>query len=96
MAAAAARKSARRTRENENDHMVDWAAPAVWSTVVGPMPPRGAAIPPDFVAAKLTRASADDPNIARGAPKAQIDEEQPSYKREPIDIPRFLNRQNNQ
>jgi cell division protein FtsZ len=35
-------------------------------------------------------------NIARGAPKAQIDEEQPSYKREPIDIPRFLNRQNNQ
>jgi len=35
-------------------------------------------------------------NIARGAPKAQIDEEEPSYKREPIDIPRFLNRQNNQ
>jgi cell division protein FtsZ len=35
-------------------------------------------------------------NIARGAPKAQIDEEEPSYKRDPIDIPRFLNRQNNQ
>jgi len=35
-------------------------------------------------------------NIARGAPKAQIEDEQPSYKREPIDIPRFLNRQNNQ
>jgi len=35
-------------------------------------------------------------NIARGAPKAQIDEEVPGYKREPIDIPRFLNRQNNQ
>jgi cell division protein FtsZ len=35
-------------------------------------------------------------NIARGASKAQIDEEEPSYKREPIDIPRFLNRQNNQ
>jgi len=37
-------------------------------------------------------------NIARGAPKAQIDEEeaQPGFKREPIDIPRFLNRQNNQ
>ena len=35
-------------------------------------------------------------NIARGAPKAQIDEEEPGYKREPIDIPRFLNRQNNQ
>jgi cell division protein FtsZ len=35
-------------------------------------------------------------NIARGAPKAQIDEEESGYKREPIDIPRFLNRQNNQ
>lgn len=37
-------------------------------------------------------------NIARGAPKAQIDEDeaQPGFKREPIDIPRFLNRQNNQ
>jgi len=35
-------------------------------------------------------------NIARGAPKAQLEEEEPSYKREPIDIPRFLNRQNNQ
>jgi len=35
-------------------------------------------------------------NIARGAPKAQIDEEEPDYKRDPIDIPRFLNRQNNQ
>ena len=37
-------------------------------------------------------------NIARGASKAQIDEEEaePGFKREPIDIPRFLNRQNNQ
>ena len=35
-------------------------------------------------------------NIARGAPKAQIDEDEADYKREPIDIPRFLNRQNNQ
>ena len=37
-------------------------------------------------------------NIARGAPKAQIDEEDsaPGFRREPIDIPRFLNRQNNQ
>ncbi|HVU30136.1 MAG TPA: cell division protein FtsZ [Sphingomicrobium sp.] len=35
-------------------------------------------------------------NIARGASKAQIDEEETSYRREPIDIPRFLNRQNNQ
>jgi cell division protein FtsZ len=38
-------------------------------------------------------------SIARGAPRAQIDQEQPSsggFSREPIDIPRFLNRQNNQ
>ena len=39
-------------------------------------------------------------NIARGAPKAQLDEQdeepQPGFKRDPIDIPRFLNRQNNQ
>ena len=35
-------------------------------------------------------------NIARGAPKAQIEDEEPDYKRDPIDIPRFLNRQNNQ
>ena len=38
-------------------------------------------------------------NIARGAPKAQIDEEdtaEPGFRRDPIDIPRFLNRQNNQ
>ena len=37
-------------------------------------------------------------NIARGAPKAQLDDDQPStsFSREPIDIPRFLNRQNNQ
>ncbi|HEX6071742.1 MAG TPA: cell division protein FtsZ [Sphingomicrobium sp.] len=33
-------------------------------------------------------------NIARGAPKAQIDEDETGYQ--PIDIPRFLNRQNNQ
>jgi cell division protein FtsZ len=35
-------------------------------------------------------------NIARGAPKAQIDDDESAYKSEPIDIPRFLNRQNNQ
>ena len=35
-------------------------------------------------------------NIARGAPKAQIEGEEPGFSREPIDIPRFLNRQNNQ
>jgi cell division protein FtsZ len=37
-------------------------------------------------------------NIARGAAQAQVsdDDSAPSYRREPIDIPRFLNRQNNQ
>ena len=37
-------------------------------------------------------------NIARGAAQAQVsdDESTPSYRRDPIDIPRFLNRQNNQ
>ena len=37
-------------------------------------------------------------NIARGAAKAQVDDDEPapSFRREPIDIPRFLNRQNNQ
>jgi len=36
-------------------------------------------------------------NIARGAAQAKADEEpMPSFRREPLDIPRFLNRQNNQ
>jgi cell division protein FtsZ len=36
-------------------------------------------------------------NIARGAAQAKgDDEEAPDFRREPIDIPRFLNRQNNQ
>jgi cell division protein FtsZ len=35
-------------------------------------------------------------NIARGASKAQIDEDESGYQSDPIDIPRFLNRQNNQ
>ena len=37
-------------------------------------------------------------NIARGAAKAQVDEEDTgtSSTRDPLDIPRFLNRQNNQ
>jgi len=38
-------------------------------------------------------------NIARGAAKAQVDEEEGSHvrpARDPLDIPRFLNRQNNQ
>jgi cell division protein FtsZ len=37
-------------------------------------------------------------NIARGAAKAQVEEEGPRMRpaRDPLDIPRFLNRQNNQ
>ena len=35
-------------------------------------------------------------NIARGASKAQIEDEEVNRLHEPIDIPRFLNRQNNQ
>jgi cell division protein FtsZ len=36
-------------------------------------------------------------NIARGAAKAQVDDEEPARAtRDPLDIPRFLNRQNNQ
>ena len=37
-------------------------------------------------------------NIARGAPRPRStrSEAAPDFRREPIDIPRFLNRQNNQ
>ncbi len=35
-------------------------------------------------------------NIARGAAQAEGTDEAPSFRREPLDIPRFLNRQNNQ
>jgi cell division protein FtsZ len=36
-------------------------------------------------------------NIARGAAQAKVDDEPtPGFRREPLDIPRFLNRQNNQ
>jgi cell division protein FtsZ len=36
-------------------------------------------------------------NIARGAAQAKVEDEAvPSFRREPLDIPRFLNRQNNQ
>jgi len=37
-------------------------------------------------------------NIARGAAKAQVEEEQPTVRngRDQVELPRFLNRQNNQ
>ena len=34
-------------------------------------------------------------SLARGAAKAQVNEEDPQQPRDPLDIPRFLNRQNN-
>ena len=68
LAAATARKTGRRARENENLTLVDWAAPAVWSTVVGPLPPRGTTVPLELVAAKLVRAAANDPGIGLRVP----------------------------
>jgi cell division protein FtsZ len=35
-------------------------------------------------------------SIARGAAKAQVDEDRPSERRDSNDLPGFLNRQNNQ
>ena len=36
-------------------------------------------------------------NIARGAAQAESEDgDAPTFRREPLDIPRFLNRQNNQ
>jgi cell division protein FtsZ len=56
-------------------------------------PPEAAAEPKRESGTLFERMS----NIARGAPKAQIDEGDSSadYRADPIDIPRFLNRQNN-
>lgn len=65
LAAAVARRTARRALDGK---LVDWATPAVWSTVVGPMPPRGTAIPLELVAAKLTRRAVDDLGIGLDAP----------------------------
>jgi hypothetical protein len=72
LAAAAARKTARRARESGTSTLIDWAAPAVWSTVVGPKPPRSANIPSQLITAKLTRAAADDPGIGLGPPENDV------------------------
>jgi tetratricopeptide (TPR) repeat protein len=72
LAAATARKTARRARESGTSTLVDWAAPAVWSTVVGPKPPRSADIPSQLIATKLTRAAADDPGVGLGPPEGDI------------------------
>ncbi len=72
LAAAVARKTARRAREGGTSSLIDWAAPAVWSTVVGPTPPRANDIPPELIAVKLTRVAADDPGIALGPPDNDV------------------------
>ena len=72
LAAATARKTARRARESGTSSLVDWAAPAVWSTVVGPKPPRSADIPPQLIASKLTRLGADDPGVGLGPPDNDV------------------------
>ncbi|MGK7057854.1 hypothetical protein AB4853_15430 [Bradyrhizobium sp. 1050_B9_N1_2] len=72
LAAAVARKTARRARESGTSTLIDWAAPAVWSTVVGPKPPRSTDIPPQLIAAKLTRVAADDPGIGLGRPDNDV------------------------
>jgi hypothetical protein len=70
LAAAPARKAARRNRANENANLFDWAAPAVWSTVDGPGPPRGDGIAETLVAARLCRIAANDPGLGIAAPGA--------------------------
>ena len=45
----------------------------------------------------LSQSEMDAVNKARGAAQAKVDDEPtPGLRREPLDIPRFLNRQNNQ
>jgi len=55
-------------------------------------PARGAATAPREGGTLFERMS----SIARGAAKAQVEEEQPSSRKDPLDLPGFLNRQNNQ
>jgi cell division protein FtsZ len=82
--------------EDENELLLD--ADDILTTPVGAPP---IAPPEDDDAGEAPTAGAGGTlfermsNIARGAPKAQIEDEEPGF-REPIDIPRFLNRQNNQ
>jgi cell division protein FtsZ len=85
------------TQEDQDDELVLGADDILTTPVGAPpiAPPEGdddAAQPAANGGTLFERMS----NIARGAPKAQIDEEDSSFRREPIDIPRFLNRQNNQ
>ena len=74
-----------------------------------PLPPQTAAVDDEPAPLpRTTRASAAPresgggtlfermSSIARGAQKAQVDEEQPASRKDTLDLPGFLNRQNNQ
>jgi cell division protein FtsZ len=88
---------------DDGDEELLLGADDILTSPVGPTP---IAPPEDEDEAETSTASSGGTlfermsNIARGAPKAQLDgdedEAQPGFKRDPIDIPRFLNRQNNQ
>ena len=91
------------TATDEGDEELLLGADDILTSPVGPTP---IAPPEDEDDADAPAASGGGTlfermsNIARGAPKAQLDTEEddakPGFKRDPIDIPRFLNRQNNQ
>ena len=105
---AAPREAAREetpveTATDEDDEELLLGADDILTSPVGPTP---IAPPEDEDEAEAPAASGGGTlfermsNIARGAPNAQLDsaedEAKPGFKRDPIDIPRFLNRQNNQ
>jgi cell division protein FtsZ len=91
------------TAADEGDEELLLGADDILTSPVGPTP---IAPPEDEDDAEAPAASGGGTlfermsNIARGAPKAQLDTDEddakPGFKRDPIDIPRFLNRQNNQ
>ncbi|HEX9955205.1 MAG TPA: cell division protein FtsZ, partial [Allosphingosinicella sp.] len=69
-------------------------APGTRSWITGEETPAPAARPAKAAGGTLFERMS---NIARGADKAQVEEEPaPRLRREPLDIPRFLGRQNNQ
>jgi len=86
------------TAEEEGDELL-LGADDVLTSPVGAPP---IAPPTDEEEAEVPTANAGGTlfermsNIARGAPKVQGEEEGSDYRKDPIDIPRFLNRQNNQ
>jgi len=102
-AQAAPEETPAETAADDGDEELLLGADDILTSPVGPTP---IAPPEDEDEAEAPAASGGGTlfermsNIARGAPKAQLDtdedEAKPGFKRDPIDIPRFLNRQNNQ